>query len=292
MRHRRPSLPRGLSPHTRGNRLELRRATAGQGSIPAHTGEPSTRRVPTARRRVYPRTHGGTSGGIVASLLGQGLSPHTRGNHVAKDLKTGFVGSIPAHTGEPGKARYNQADVLVYPRTHGGTSYMGRVLSISQGLSPHTRGNPRRWIRGLPRLGSIPAHTGEPGKRRPDRRSRGVYPRTHGGTADRGGAGGRPAGLSPHTRGNRDCDPPPWRRTGSIPAHTGEPLAGTQTVIALRVYPRTHGGTRSASLRAAIRWGLSPHTRGNLGRSSDSSSRVGSIPAHTGEPRNSCPPGR
>ena len=53
-------LPWGLSPHIRGNPMTLSKLTPPEGSIPAHTGEPSTLRPAPAVPRVYPRTYGGT----------------------------------------------------------------------------------------------------------------------------------------------------------------------------------------------------------------------------------------
>ena len=51
-----------------------------------------------------------------------------------------------------------------------------------------------------------------------------------------------------------------------------------------KVYPRTCGGTIAAILKGNEAQGLSPHMRGNHSRTALVVVRVGSIPAHAGEP--------
>ena len=186
------------------------RALGDVGSIPAHTGEPSTVIRPPRRTPVYPRTHGGTGPVITADSAEMGLSPHTRGNPRHADRAGNAPGSIPAHTGEPPHLVHSKMWIRVYPRTHGGTDPPDPPEDDQPGLSPHTRGNPA--IPALQRLphGSIPAHTGEPrGVCAAAIRSR-VYPRTHGGTRTKRGRIVSISGLSPHTRGN----PPRCRSSG------------------------------------------------------------------------------
>ena len=59
---------------------------------------------------------------------------------------------------------------------------------------------------------------------------------------------------------------------------------------AIRVYPRTHGGTPGLFPHRQPIEGLSPHTRGNRRHSQKPLGLCGSIPAHTGEP-SPAPPG-
>ena len=282
----------GLSPHTRGNLRSARGISSGPGSIPAHTGEPPCILLCEITRRVYPRTHGGTSGSRRGSRRTRGLSPHTRGNHCGSRRRTAWSRSIPAHTGEPSWMTRRRRRSGVYPRTHGGTSSTGLRSVAFWGLSPHTRGNPTGAGGGAGGAGSIPAHTGEPAYRTPLNGYARVYPRTHGGTAS-----GRPVpqfvqGLSPHTRGNRWPMPVCGNCPGSIPAHTGEPAGAHQGASGSRVYPRTHGGTNQAALADMAYQGLSPHTRGNQPFFAVGEIGIGSIPAHTGEPRISWEPRR
>ena len=49
----------GLSPPTRGSRMEVRTGQKGHGSIPAHAGEPSSSFAASTRYTVYPRPRGG-----------------------------------------------------------------------------------------------------------------------------------------------------------------------------------------------------------------------------------------
>ena len=142
------------------------------GSIPAHAGEP--RPMPmkpgvSGTMGLSPRMRGNRESGINCCGLVQGLSPRMRGNLPAA-IRLGAIF-------KPG----------VYPRACGGTSC---------------------W-RGLPRgrrVGSIPAHAGEPleviGSFRAGTPIR-VYPRACGGTY-RPLCSDEPSGvgLSPRMRGN------------------------------------------------------------------------------------------
>ena len=182
MRKSRKIRPSGLSPHTRGNPSWRPLLSHPEGSIPAHTGEPVPASGTPPQSRVYPRTHGGTQGLGGGNQRPSGLSPHTRGNLPRLPQRQECRGSIPAHTGEPETALAGCLRPGVYPRTHGGTPAPLTGSQERQGLSPHTRGNRIRELRGGDGVGSIPAHTGEPpGLPRSGIGSR-VYPRTHGGT--------------------------------------------------------------------------------------------------------------
>ena len=275
---------RGLSPHTRGNRrADFGRLLRG-GSIPAHTGEPGGGMTAREADRVYPRTHGGTSKARARIRTVPGLSPHTRGNRSVLPERPVFPGSIPAHTGEPKGVIASTAAMAVYPRTHGGTGVDAPQDHSIQGLSPHTRGNPRPERLSPVAQGSIPAHTGEPRPAAACCRRRRVYPRTHGGTNFFANRNILRPGLSPHTRGNRSPACSAGADSGSIPAHTGEPDASIYAPTLLRVYPRTHGGTRGPDGQLRPCSGLSPHTRGNPAARQAEQPSDGSIPAHTGEP--------
>ena len=78
------------------------------------------------------------------------------------------------------------------------------VNSMSDlGLSPPTRGNLLQLVEDLLRLGSIPAHAGEPGLGGGKRQRLQVYPRPRGGTASAASSSRARSGLSPPTRGNQ-----------------------------------------------------------------------------------------
>ena len=78
LRHRQSA--GGLSPPTRGNRSVCTPALSGQGSIPAHAGEPAVPSESHDHSTVYPRPRGGTSGTPLYMSFSLGLSPPTRGN--------------------------------------------------------------------------------------------------------------------------------------------------------------------------------------------------------------------
>ena len=172
----------GLSPHIRGNRRYASALLTWQGSIPAHTGEPLRALRHLTDNRVYPRTYGGTSKRQLRKTPMTGLSPHIRGNLGPTSLPLSYVGSIPAHTGEPAWVMNQPVEVRVYPRTYGGTWLISRYSSGPAGLSPHIRGNQRLCCSQDDCCGSIPAHTGEPAANPVGRTQLGVYPRTYGGT--------------------------------------------------------------------------------------------------------------
>ena len=132
----------GLSPHVRGNPGASDRRRNANGSIPARAGEPCSSAAFRSRRRVYPRTCGGTLDQLASPVFGAGLSPHVRGNPTRSRSTSQIVGSIPARAGEPSPVRRHPAAARVYPRTCGGT--IRRVVAVFgvEGLSPHVRGNP------------------------------------------------------------------------------------------------------------------------------------------------------
>ena len=111
-----------------------------------------------------------------------------------------------------------------------------------------------------------------------------VYPRECGGTRQprRRRKCGR--GLSPRVRGNHVRAGSWVRRTGSIPASAGEPVAHSRCLRHTGVYPRECGGTTLDASTSHGQSGLSPRVRGNHQRFQDRRKRGGSIPASAGEP--------
>ena len=111
---------------------------------------------------VYPRTHGETKHQWTAHRQSYGLSPYTRGNHTASQQVLLESGSIPVHTGKPVAVVSPDDKVTVYPRTHGETNMQRKRVSITEGLSPYTRGNRNPVSHKQVAFGSIPVHTGKP----------------------------------------------------------------------------------------------------------------------------------
>ena len=220
-------------------------------------------------------------------------------------LSPAATGSIPAHAGEPAPRCRSAPPPGVYPRPRGGTPRRaGRRLKC-RGLSPPTRGNPKRGQGCHSRGRSIPAHAGGTLKRKNGWSSiTGLSPPTRGNHARRrilrsplrsipahaGGTFVRPAasiagvGLSPPTRGNHFNPRRAASRHRSIPAHAGEPRSTSRTRKPPKVYPRPRGGTAVLEKELALGRGLSPPTRGNPNHAGGADAAGGSIPAHAGEP--------
>ena len=197
---------RGLSPPTRGNQRRPLSTARGDGSIPAHAGEPRTR---------------ATLPSIGLSVAG--LSPPTRGNPGEPVVDAYRAGSIPAHAGEPCSQSWARPSAAVYPRPRGGTHQRRDLRLRVVGLSPPTRGNQLRPSGRARSRRSIPAHAGEPTIAARAASMASVYPRPRGGTRLPARLERLPRGLSPPTRGNRRRDSRRRRWAGSIPAHAGEP---------------------------------------------------------------------
>ena len=136
------------------------RGTRGSGLCPAHAGEPYSTQAGRLEGAVYPRARGGAS------------RRHSRT----------FVrmGSIPAHAGEPRDPRIGEG---LSPRTR------GRNVLAGGGVYPRARGGAGdHGCTARCRVGSIPAHAGEPDLRDVKGPFRGcestrVYPRARGGAA-------------------------------------------------------------------------------------------------------------
>ena len=156
VRRCRRAVPRGLSPHIRGNGHQGPEVQVRPGSIPAHTGERVTREQRIYSLGVYPRTYGGTLYFMQRQCRVVGLSPHIRGNVIWSISVIASIGSIPARFWGP---------IGVYPRTYGGTEMSSSSRDGAAGLSPHIRGNALSESSAAFRRGSIPAHTGERARR-------------------------------------------------------------------------------------------------------------------------------
>ena len=197
----------GLSPHVRGNRARQLRLQHPHRSIPACTGKPRARHIPTSSSRVYPRMYGETVSCRDKLNHDNGLSPHVRGNRARAGSALAGSRSIPACTGKPYGAADTSRRTEVYPRMYGETMPMVGPVKCLSGLSPHVRGNRPMNHRPLLLGGSIPACTGKPSPPLRAADPETVYPRMYGETCRRGGLTEVQRGLSPHVRGNH--------RTGS-----------------------------------------------------------------------------
>ena len=233
------------------------------GSIPAHAGEPQQAQDFVYQVAVYPRPRGGTRTRGDTKTRREGLSPPTRGNPIKRLVTVFRARSIPAHAGEPASSGSPIKSPRVYPRPRGGTPPRRPSPPACRGLSPPTRGNPRRFATGAPRGRSIPAHAGEPLYSQRPRAASLVYPRPRGGTGTRILAIWSGCGLSPPTRGNLVVLRFVRHSLRSIPAHAGEPPAWNPKRGVWKVYPRPRGGTPRSGREGEFGRGLSPPTRGN-----------------------------
>ena len=194
-----------------------------------------------------------------------GLSPPTRGSHLARDHALDDLRSIPAHAGEPAGLLPCLPGAQVYPRPRGGASIIRYILRFGSG--------------------SIPAHAGEPAREYSTSSGEQVYPRPRGGAWNVLHHWPFFRGLSPPTRGSRSLVRVFLLYRRSIPAHAGKPCASPSGAPDSRVYPRPRGGALGATQNTHIIVGLSPPTRGSPVGKGSHLGVAGSIPAHAGEPR-------
>ena len=85
--------------------------------------------------------YGETKGRGRRRSLGEGLSPHVRGNLRQDRAEVPSQGSIPACTGKPSRWPRTSWSSTVYPRMYGETMIERKRTAMAQGLSPHVRGN-------------------------------------------------------------------------------------------------------------------------------------------------------
>ena len=278
----------GLSPRTRGNPDGTWETHHPHGSIPADAGESRILSVVRIQFGVYPRGRGGIQDILKEEHVHQGLSPRTRGNLFDRSHDAPRLGSIPADAGES-VARCADGPVSgVYPRGRGGIYSIGVMTPPGWGLSPRTRGNPRRGHPRYAQARSIPADAGESRFVLQFVQSGGVYPRGRGGIAIISATTPSILGLSPRTRGNLHGGYQRPAGLRSIPADAGESTVLGLAASLARVYPRGRGGIQQRSGMSQLKRGLSPRTRGNPPGIHTLATLEWSIPADAGE---SAPPG-
>ena len=224
------------------------------------------------RGGAYPRACGGAEWSAAPRRSGQGLSPRMRGSPQSSIPKPLSIGA--------------------YPRACGGAHPRGTPHPRARGLSPRMRGSLSQIADQLGGQGPIPAHAGEPRRRRRPGRPARAYPRACGGARVAKFCTEDAKGLSPRMRGSQSVAPFFFLSDGPIPAHAGEPLPASNCVDGERAYPRACGGALQFHPINAHDRGLSPRMRGSRARGRALQAGVGPIPAHAGEPTELHDPGR
>ena len=274
----------GTSPHLRGNLAGLGIQHLCPGDIPAPAGQPEWADNPEAPPGGHPRTCGATVRAFVKRGYYLGTSPHLRGNRHQVLHHVLGQRDIPAPAGQPATWRPTSTGGSGHPRTCGATGGGTQWAAITNGTSPHLRGNRDETLISEAYQRDIPAPAGQPiiGWRDPGQRE--GHPRTCGATPKSKFMPRYPTGTSPHLRGNRPCA---WRGeqdTGDIPAPAGQPSGYHPTYLFRGGHPRTCGATCRSQVQCAPQGGTSPHLRGNHQYDARRWLAVGDIPAPAGQP--------
>ena len=133
-------VPLGLSPRVRGIPDERRITIDRRGSIPACTGNPTSRTAASSVWAVYPRVYGESPAQHHHLEQPLGLSPRVRGIRPLESPLPHVPGSIPACTGNPYGAQGGMAGFGVYPRVYGESRSARSMSGRARGLSPRVRG--------------------------------------------------------------------------------------------------------------------------------------------------------
>ena len=169
----------------------------------------------------HPRMHGEHRIPMTGRVLRRGPSPHARGTRET-DLNAKIaMRTIPACTGNTGRAAESHPGAADHPRMHGEHGGKRTKTRGVRGPSPHARGTPRaRSGQGAVRR-TIPACTGNTSAPPCSARKTPDHPRMHGEHPFVRRTCQRSPGPSPHARGTRSPRPPSPARTRTIPACTG-----------------------------------------------------------------------
>ena len=153
------------------------------------------------------------------------------------------------------------------------------------GSSPHTRGTIPACPENFGHLRFIPAYAGNDSCAPSSVNAITVHPRIRGERALRGVLHRGESGSSPHTRGTPHPDAkcrPPLR---FIPAYAGNATTRLPVSRPRSVHPRIRGERQFVMTPVSTSIGSSPHTRGTLSSSRQSSHHCRFIPAYAGNAR-------
>ena len=214
-----------------------------------------------------------------------GSSPHTRGTRYCTNNECETFRFIPAYAGNEQTVRVARLTWPVHPRIRGERSQRAPRTLATSGSSPHTRGT--RPSGGPPpgRKRFIPAYAGNAPEGRPHCPASSVHPRIRGERGFGKDAVFYAYGSSPHTRGTPHPDAkcrPPLR---FIPAYAGNATTRLPVSRPRSVHPRIRGERQFVMTPVSTSIGSSPHTRGTLSSSRQSSHHCRFIPAYAGNAR-------
>ena len=152
---------RGLSPRSRGKRIDLARVRLQKRPIPAVAGETSCRFSFWAIGRAYPRGRGGNCPAMNFAVSPKGLSPRSRGKRAERRAAVRSRGPIPAVAGETTCLQCQAHRTTAYPRGRGGNTNRAHIGRGLRGLSPRSRGKRSERRAAVRSRGPIPAVAGE-----------------------------------------------------------------------------------------------------------------------------------
>ena len=275
---------RGPSPQARGSLDVVEPPSRAAGSIPAGAGKPLVPPLLADQLGVHPRRRGEAHMQITPHPHVLGPSPQARGSRPTTPTSHRTTRSIPAGAGKPRSRRRPAAPRWVHPRRRGEATPDAMLDPDSSGPSPQARGSRVGDDLHHPRLRSIPAGAGKPGRPASlSRRSR-VHPRRRGEARTRASGAPLPAGPSPQARGSLVIAIPPPSPAGSIPAGAGKPPGATTAAPAWRVHPRRRGEAEHGGRYRIAYCGPSPQARGSRVEPGPVPHRRRSIPAGAGKP--------
>ncbi len=150
----------GLSPLTRGTRLNQCVLLRHCRFIPAHAGNTIVSSRSGVDGSVYPRSRGEHGDMLANSESATGLSPLTRGTPRGDEEAMHKYRFIPAHAGNTISFPATMIILPVYPRSRGEHLLGLLMLQVQYGLSPLTRGTPICLCILVFKLRFIPAHAG------------------------------------------------------------------------------------------------------------------------------------
>ena len=253
----------GLSPRMRGSRRKSIPRTRSRRPIPAHAGQPAILARQHLHRWAYPRACRAADQKFTAAMLLGGLSPRMQGSLSLSGTFRSSYGPIPAHAGQPSAPRALAGREGAYPRAC--RAAIGTVVTAfkGEGLSPRMQGSPTAWTLQERSRGPIPAHAGQPLNAGQHALYSRAYPRACRAAIHQFERELEPLGLSPRMQGSHVDGDIGMPHAGPIPAHAGQPDAGTRSAGQSAAYPRACRAATAGAIIAVLVKGLSPRMQGS-----------------------------